>query len=153
VCGEVGVDVRPAFLDADARGFLEYIGGFGQVIPGKEHLPEQRLQIVGEIEHPLQVIGALRTARRRCQRGLVMPFDHQHRQRRRFAVRHAVDHQGRHHAVRIDCQIRRAVLLVDGEIDPFQRVWRADFEQGQMHDQVGRAGSVVERVHVGRPQG
>jgi len=71
----------------------------------------------------------------------------QHRQRRGFAVRHTVDRQGRHHTVRVDCQVRRAALFALVEIDALEFVRSADFQQGQVHQQVGRAGGVVERVH------
>lgn len=57
-----------------------------------------------------------------------------------------LDERG-HHAVRVDREVLRALLLAGLHVDPAQRMRQAELDQQPVHQQAGGAGRVVERGH------
>ena len=132
------------FLDRRARfGCVLFQPHFRRIKPE----PISSRERVTQIHDPLRPLFVRRCTGCGHQMRFRMTIGQDHQQRRRFRQRTAIDDERRHHAVRIEFQIFGAVLRAFAEVDEFEAIRRADFQQGEVNNHAGRTGGVVEGIH------
>ncbi len=147
---EAGLDAVPGLADLRHRLGLDLLDmpGVGRVPLRVIEEQIERLDRIGEVEHPLGVEGAIRIGDRRCQARLRMPVGQIHGDG--VGLEHhpaAVQRQDRHFAVGIERQIFRRLVLPLVHVDELQLVGRTRFLQRHMRHQRGAGRIPMKRIH------
>jgi hypothetical protein len=154
MCGEVHVHQRPAVLDLLAQRLAQRRRVLGIAEVGRvEPQPVEGCQRAREEGDPLVPVGPQRAAGGRRELRLRVALGEEHEQRGGLEVRLAVDDERRDLSTRVEAQVVGALLLVALEVQLLEPVWRADFEQCEVHHHAGGARGVVKGVHGATPPG
>jgi hypothetical protein len=110
----------------------------------------ERLQGVGEIEHPLQVIRPFRRARRNIETAFRMSLRQHHRKGGAFGMRLAVDDERWDHPVGIEPKIIGAFVRPCRKIHQARLEGHAKLDEYPVDRQARPAGRIMENVHGSR---